>query len=346
MGLSSPLRVENSIDRLFPIPINHPSLPSKPTFKNEVKHNTIPRITNIKWSDMIRLPDIEKQSTSKKGNSSVSSLISVLEPDANGGLIIDVDPWAPRLTSLQFPTPEELCESKKMGRDAVSHEIDSHRSPSLRIGWSNSYLSHRSRVNQAPAKICGVFPPSQLFHSALENMATVVGMKDNYPWYNYHKSLDKAFSIALKVILNTYNDVNLVSWTSTRNYYEIDQFTPPDVLWVLINTADAQILESLCRTFRRLLDGCPNTQRGVILTILLHKARNVRWERWKGRKSWSESMGLLFLQSGYKINEEMDIPRVKWSEIQEIISGFGRKRKRTKDGFDGEREYRSKRIKV
>ncbi|WWC89311.1 uncharacterized protein L201_004232 [Kwoniella dendrophila CBS 6074] len=256
------------------------------------------------------------------------------------------DPWGPRSAKTDICVDvHNLNATENVSiNDEISMLYDDISSK------EDGIIRHSSPqpVTKALAKLCGVFPPSKLFHEGLQNLSRVVGLSDKYPWYFYHSSLDEAFSRSINTLLEHYDGSKIVSPFFEFGYTyqeQIERYTPPDILWVLIQTSDRQLMDSLLRVLKIHLEEYKHTQKGVIITLLLRKLQDIRWNSFKGWKSWSETMGLLFTQSGYCLTEEIDIPRITRSEIWSAIGSCSRKRKRVHDDQydnDDKDEYRKR----
>ncbi|WRT66356.1 uncharacterized protein IL334_003311 [Kwoniella shivajii] len=197
-----------------------------------------------------------------------------------------------------------------------------------------------SFVSQALARLCGVFSPSRLFHTAIHNLAFAVGSPNPNPWYTDSALLDESFSRSLRIVLAEYDAIETLSLAiqpNPKDAASITKYTPPDVLWVLVQTADEKLLDSLARTIQVNLDSCKSTQRGVILSLLYNKVEETRSTISEGWKSWSESVGLLFAQNRWVLHDNCgDITRVTWKEITWAMSSLTRKRKRDRENEDEE----------
>ncbi|KAK6910110.1 hypothetical protein I203_104141 [Kwoniella mangroviensis CBS 8507] len=333
-------------DLFEPFPLNLPAMPStasrlstiprglcSPTTSQMLFHigppttptNTLPKRPVLRKSATRRLKAICQRSNATPYNnpnfSSTARLTNQKEMERN----LPEDPWAPR---KHLKPEQEVVEMEDKIQEVLEISLTDRSGSTSRV----QPTSHILQLTRSLSKLCGTFSPSTLFHTALKEIALDVGMKDHYPWYNYTISLDDVFTKALEKLLEPYDDVQNVS----RYYHRImnDQtlmgkYNPPDVLWVLVQTADQPILDSLYRIIKKRLDRCSNTQRGIVLVLLLKKVQETRWRKFKGWKSFAESVGLMYVQNGCVIDDSMGIPKLSADDIRLVIGvgGYGKRRR-------------------
>ncbi|WVQ67683.1 uncharacterized protein L199_005887 [Kwoniella botswanensis] len=253
------------------------------------------------------------------------------------------DPWAPRKMA---EVEKEVVDIEDTIREVLDISLTDRSGSTLRV----QATSHNLQITRSLSKLC-TFAPSPLFHTALREIALDVGMKDHYPWYNYTISLNDVFTKALDMLLKSYDDGHHVSRNYHRNMNDQElmvKYTPPDILWVLVQTADQPILDSLYRTIKKGLDRASNTERGIVLILLLKKVQETRWRKFKGWKSFAESLGLMYAQNGCVIDDGMGIPKVSADDVRLVIGVGGyRKRRREDDDLEMDEERsRNKRKKL
>ncbi|WVW83902.1 hypothetical protein I302_105924 [Kwoniella bestiolae CBS 10118] len=260
-------------------------------------------------------------------------------------ILLREDPWAPRKEverdGVEMDQVDVVVEDEMDIPLVGSSQLESRASPSI------------ISLKQALSRLCGIFSPSPLFHNALKTLSSLVGISENYPWYYYHDRLDEVFHRSFALLLDSYDDTQYIS-----PYYHalmedtklIRKFTPPDVLWMLVQTSDQQILDSLYRVIKVHLSKCrsKNTQRGVALLVLLKKVQETRWRKFRGWKAFAEALGLCFVQSGGVLEEEIGLPRVRAEDIRMVLeNSVGWNRKRRRDGMEYEEgRWGSKRMRL
>ncbi|WWC94168.1 hypothetical protein V866_001007 [Kwoniella sp. B9012] len=241
------------------------------------------------------------------------------------------DPWAPR---KQLEAEKEALDVE----DNIQEVLDISLTDPSRSTSQVQATSHvlKLKLTRSLSKLCGTFAPSPLFHTALKEIASDAGINDHYPWYDYTQNLDDVFTKALEILFKPYDDMEHVPRYHHRNMNEqklVGKYTPPDILWVLVQTADQPILDSLYRIIKKGLDRASNTERGIVLILLLKKVQETRWRKFKGWKSFAESVGLMYVQNGCVIDDSMGMTKVSADDIRLLI-GVGGYRKRRREDYE------------
>lgn len=130
-------------------------------------------------------------------------------------------------------------------------------------------------------------------------------------WMEPNPILTNLFSTTVQTLMSYYDACDLVTECSEA---WIAAFTPPDILWLFIHTADDVLLPHFHNAVVVHLDQCRGTQRGVVLQILanrLRRAKKYRTIRWRVLQRFNaEANNWSLPERRYN-----DLRRVKWEWI-------------------------------
>ncbi|WVQ82161.1 hypothetical protein IAT38_004289 [Cryptococcus sp. DSM 104549] len=198
--------------------------------------------------------------------------------------------------------------------------------------------------------LCGTFKSDgEPFVVAFHALALSLGAPTHSEWTWGARFLEECFSRALRILLRRYDPVFTLPAPGPRSGETIEKFTPPDVLCLLVQTADTVILTHLSDVLRAAIDACAGTERGVVLRILLTRAedeillrRKMTPYEWRERMRWARAQRSRVQRNEWRLDERAgprDVRLCGWEEVKEAMACFRKKRARNETQVDGKGGY-------
>ncbi|WVQ82160.1 hypothetical protein IAT38_004288 [Cryptococcus sp. DSM 104549] len=192
-------------------------------------------------------------------------------------------------------------------------------------------------VAAALLALCGCFPSPKnvAFERRVCLLAGIVGAPtpSDLSQLSECVSIQETFSRALRVLLFSFPPVDISLPNRGRTNLEV--FTPPDVLWLFVHTADKQLLAGLKFAAEAMYESCLGSTRGVVLFVVLQllegDEKGMRGS--EGWQSWAQEQVKKFHERGDKLPVKGgkgtdkgpgmlykgDVTRVGWKQVLEAI---------------------------
>ncbi|WWD17314.1 hypothetical protein CI109_101754 [Kwoniella shandongensis] len=203
-----------------------------------------------------------------------------------------------------------------------------------------------SMLHQPLLELCASFQEDNLaqivrFRTQVGTLARTVGSPPpNTNRMVMNTAMIETFARVLRVMLRDFDPLD--NFLFDQPEY-LDDYVPPDIMWLFIHTADPSLIVQFREVGQSLLNTCEGSRRAVALKLMLNQLSPNRMETRTGHlaqwQQWARRQRMLYESNGNRLQldekrvKHGDLRRLNWKEVEGYVETNQKARREWEEAF-------------